>query len=421
MGKYNQDKRTGREYKGVMELFADKGMCCGCTACMSACAHGAIRMQPDEEGFLYPHIDASLCVECGRCKTVCTFQNGYDKSRSAKVPEGYAVKHKDEAVREASRSGGMFTAISDYVLELGGSVYGAGFGEHFKVVHKCAHTREERDEFRGSKYVQSDLGDCFKEIKEKLKNGEKVLFSGTACQTAALRVYCGLDLRKNLYLVDIVCHGVPSPLMWQEFLKLREDELKGQVEAVDFRNKRKFGWKAHHESIVVRGEEYSSRVYTSLFYKDVTLRPSCYNCIYTNERRPSDITLADFWGSEKAVPGFHEDDKGCSLVLGNTKKGCAWIRKVLKNVDYVDVTGYKYRHVNMRKPSPKPDDRDEFWQDYFAHGFRYVAEKYTAYHYEPYAKRVLKRVLAKMGLLTWVKKLYGAVKGASNRGKGTED
>ncbi len=393
-----------------MELFDEKGKCCGCTACMSICPRNAIHMEPDEEGFLYPHVNQDLCVNCGLCKTVCTFQNGYDKTKSAKIPAAYAIKHKDENIRAHSRSGGMFTAISNYVLGLGGTVYGAGFGEHFKVEHKCAHTPKERDEFRGSKYVQSDLGGCFREIKEKLQNGERVLFSGTACQTAALRQYCGAPLRRNLYLVDIVCHGVPSPRIWQDFLALREKELHGKVTAVDFRDKEKFGWEAHYESLTIRGKKQSSRLYTGIFYKDAILRPSCYNCIYTNKRRPSDITLADFWGHEKAAPGFHEDDKGCSLVLGNTHKGRAWILKVIDEVDYVDVTGYKYRHINMHRPTTRPENRDEFWKDYFEHDFRYVAEKYTHYRYVPYPKRMLKNVLAKLGIKPKPKKKKKAAK-----------
>lgn len=381
-----------------MDLIIDKGKCCGCSACMSICPKDAITMQPDKEGFLYPHIDDKLCVNCGLCKKVCTFQNGYDKGKSAEVPTGYAVKHKDENIRLDSRSGGMFTALSDYVLDtLGGVVYGAGYEEHFKVVHKCAKTKEERDEFRGSKYVQSDLKGCFREIKERLKNNEVVLFSGTACQTAALRQYCGEKLEKNLYLVDIVCHGVPSPMIWQDFLNMREKEFHGKVQKVNFRDKIRFGWNTHHETIVVKGKELSSRIYTKIFYKDAMLRPSCYQCIYTNKQRPSDVTLADFWGHEKAVPRFHEDNKGLSLVLGNTQKGCDWIQSVLNTVDYVDVTGYPYRHTNMKRPTARPDDREKVWAEYFDKGFVYVAEKYANYQYKSYFSRTLENLLNKLG------------------------
>lgn len=381
-----------------MDLIIDKGKCCGCSACMSICPKDAITMQSDKEGFLYPHINDELCVNCGLCKKVCTFQNGYDKEKSAEVPAGYAIKHKNEDIRANSRSGGMFTALSDHILDtLGGVVYGAGYEEHFKVVHKCAHTKEERDEFRGSKYVQSDMNGCFREIKERLKNNETVLFSGTACQTAALRQYCGEKLEKNLYLVDIVCHGVPSPMIWQDFLKTREKEFHGKVEKVDFRNKRKFGWNTHHETIVIKGKEISSRIYTKLFYKDAMLRPSCYQCIYTNKQRPSDVTLADFWGHEKAVPEFHTDNKGLSLVLGNTEKGRKWIESVLDSVDYIDVTGYPYRHTNMKRPTTRPEDREQVWEEYFDKGFVHVAEKYAGYQYKSYASRIMEDFLEKIG------------------------
>ncbi|MBQ9119743.1 MAG: Coenzyme F420 hydrogenase/dehydrogenase, beta subunit C-terminal domain [Lachnospiraceae bacterium] len=396
-----------------MKLFEEKGNCCGCTACMSICPRGAIRMEPDAEGFLYPQVDDEKCVNCGLCKTVCVFQNGYEREETEPKQTGYAVKHKKEEVREASRSGGMFTAISDYILESGGTIYGAGYGEHFKVIHKCATTAGERDELRGSKYVQSELGNCFLEIKEKLSAGEKVLFSGTPCQTAALRAYCGEKLRKKLYLVDILCHGVPSDLMWQEFLRLREKELRGKVEQVDFRNKKRFGWQAHHESLVVKGAEYSSKIYASLYGRNMMLRPSCYQCIYTNKCRPSDVTLADFWGHEKAVPGFHEDDKGCSLVLGNTKKGRAWIRKVLEEIEWQEVTGYPYRHSAMRRPVEKPGEREQFFADYRENGFSYVAEKYGDYRPEPYIVIRAKAMLRKLGgekLYRFLRRLYRGIK-----------
>ncbi|MDE7424290.1 MAG: Coenzyme F420 hydrogenase/dehydrogenase, beta subunit C-terminal domain [Lachnospiraceae bacterium] len=381
-----------------MDLIIDKGKCCGCSACMSICPKDAITMQPDKEGFLYPHINDELCVNCGLCKKVCTFQNGYDKEKSAAVPAGYAIKHKDEDIRANSRSGGMFTALSDYVLDtLGGVVYGAGYGDHFKVIHKCAHTKEERNEFRGSKYVQSDMNGCFREIKEHLKNNETVLFSGTACQTAALRQYCGEKLEKNLYLVDIVCHGVPSPMIWQDFLKMREKEFHGKIEKVNFRNKLQFGWNAHHETIVIKGNELSSRIFAKLFSKAAIYRPSCYQCIYTNKQRPSDVTLADFWGHEKAVPGFHTDNKGLSLVLGNTEKGRKWIESVLDKVDYIDVTGYPYRHTNMKRPTTRPENREQVWAEYFDKGFVYVAKKYADHEYKSYASHTMEAFLEKLG------------------------
>lgn len=192
--------------------------CCGCTACASICNHNAITMQPDALGFLYPVVDENKCTDCGLCENVCAFNNNYDRSQNLPQPIAYAARHKDMHEVETSRSGAAFIAISDWILEQGGVVYGAGYTDHFRVVHKRAVTKEERKEFKGSKYVQSDLNTVFRSIKQDLKQGLIVLFSGTPCQTSGLASYIGKYLRDNLYLIDIVCHGVPSPYIWRDYL-----------------------------------------------------------------------------------------------------------------------------------------------------------------------------------------------------------
>lgn len=174
-----------------MIQITDKSQCCGCTACASICAHDAITMQPDVMGFLYPVVDKDKCVDCGLCEKVCAFNDHYDTSLNLPKPDAYAARHKDMHEVETSRSGAAFIAISDYVLENGGVVYGAGYANHFRVVHKRATTKEERDEFKGSKYVQSDLDHVFRQVKKDLKDGLTVLFSGTPCQTAGLNSYIG--------------------------------------------------------------------------------------------------------------------------------------------------------------------------------------------------------------------------------------
>ncbi len=189
-----------------MIQITDKSKCCGCTACTSVCTHMAITMKPDVLGFLYPIIDESKCTNCGLCEKVCSFHSDYDKSSNLLEPDVYAACHKNMEEIEHSRSGAMFVAVSDWVLAQGGVVYGAGFTDHFRVVHKRATTCQERDEFRGSKYVQSDLNDVFLQIANDLKIGMIVLFTGTPCQTSGLRSFLKLK-RVNadkLYLVDIV-------------------------------------------------------------------------------------------------------------------------------------------------------------------------------------------------------------------------
>lgn len=276
-----------------MIQIKDKADCCGCTACVSICPKDAITMEPDTLGFKYPKVDLDKCIDCGLCEKVCAFNDNYDKSLNLKEPEIYAARHKDIHEIETSRSGAAFIAISDYILENGGIVYGVGYKDHFRVAHKRATTKEERNEFKGSKYVQSDLDGIFRQVKEDLKQGNTVLFSGTPCQTAGLNSYIGNKLRENLVLVDIVCHGVPGPYMWRDYLDYLEKKQGSKICWVNFRDKQEYGWAAHKETFkFVKGEGKMS--FTYLFYQNIMFRHSCGKCHFANTQRPSDITIADF-------------------------------------------------------------------------------------------------------------------------------
>lgn len=222
--------------------------CCGCTACASICNHDAITMKPDTLGFLYPEVDTTKCTDCGLCEKVCSFNDNYDTSLNLSEPLAFGARHKDMGEVETSRSGAAFIAISDYFLKHGGVVYGVGYTDHFRVVHKRATTVAERNEFKGSKYVQSDLTGVFRQVKQDLQNGMLVLFSGTPCQIAGLASYIGTKLQENLYLVDIVCHGVPGPYIWRDYIKYLEEKQGDEIVMVNFRDKQKFGWSAHHET-----------------------------------------------------------------------------------------------------------------------------------------------------------------------------
>lgn len=301
--------------------IVDPKDCCGCTACASICAHDAITMEPDGMGFLYPIVDSSKCINCGLCESVCAFNNHYDTSANYPTPNCYGARHKDMAEVETSRSGAAFIALSDVVLNAGGVVYGAGYAEHFRVVHKRAVTRKERDEFKGSKYVQSDLQGVFKQVKKDLRDGLIVLFSGTPCQTAGLASFIGKKLSENLYLIDIICHGVPSPYIWEDFLDYIEKKHGSSVCYVNFRDKEKFGWHNHVETFKFVKMGGGKMSFSFLFYRHIIFRKSCGNCYFCNTQRPSDITLGDFWGWEKTNPDINKDDKGISLLLINTEKG----------------------------------------------------------------------------------------------------
>lgn len=360
-----------------MIQIKDKADCCGCTACASICPKDAITMEPDTLGFKYPKVDLDKCIDCGLCEKVCAFNDNYDKSLNLKEPEIYAARHKDIHEIETSRSGAAFIAISDYILENGGIVYGVGYKDHFRVAHKRATTKEERNEFKGSKYVQSDLDGIFRQVKEDLKQGNTVLFSGTPCQTAGLNSYIGKKFRENLVLVDIVCHGVPSPYIWQDYLTYLENKYKSKIIKVNFRDKSRIGWSGHIESFVFANKnKVELDVFKYLFGKNIMLRSSCGSCVFTNFNRPSDITIGDYWGWEKISKDFNDDNKGCSLLFINTIKGQILLNKISNNLFLLKSDKEKSVQPNLESPSVLDKKNTDFKIDFQRRGFKYVAKKY---------------------------------------------
>lgn len=356
--------------------------CCGCTACAAVCPKEAISMQPDTMGFRYPAIDYTRCVECGLCEKVCSFNDAYPTPDNFPLPLPFGARLKDTDEMMKSRSGGAFTAFSDWILEKDGVIYGCGYKGHFTVTHKRAVTAEERDEFRGSKYVQSELGGIFRSVREDLRQGRWVLFSGTPCQTSGLASFLPSALKERLLMVDIVCHGVPAPEIWKGYLAHVESKERMEVIGVDFRDKKRFGWKAHKETLTLMDREngnekaYSSDAYTYLFYRHIMLRSSCGECKYCNLRRPSDLTLADFWGWEKTGTTLNEDDRGLSLVLVNTQKGKRVFDETLHLLETFsprleDCMQGHLKHTTILNPL-----HEEFRRDYEKKGFEYILKKY---------------------------------------------
>ena len=356
----------------------EKKDCCGCSACESICAHHAITMCPDVLGFLYPKVDNEKCIDCGACVKVCAFHADYDTGLNMTVPEAYGVRHKDLHEVETSQSGAAFIAFSDWILKQGGVVYGAGYTDHFRVVHKRAATMEERAEFKGSKYVQSDMNTVFRQVKKDLQEGRIVLFSGTPCQTSGLASYIGKSLRSGLYLIDLICHGVPGPFVWRDYLRYLERKENLPLTSVNFRDKSKSGWHSHVESFrFADTSTYTYMFYTHMFYTHILLRYSCGVCPYTNLQRPSDVTIGDFWGVEKTgAAGLAADDKGCSLVLVNTEKGREWFDQVRGDLEYVPVRPEECLQPNLQHPSVLHPRRAAFERDYTEKGFMYVMKKY---------------------------------------------
>lgn len=326
----------------------DKKDCCGCHACATICGKHCITMQSDEEGFLFPVVDRNACVDCGLCEKVCPIINRNEPRRPLKV---YASKNKNEEIRRQSSSGGIFTLLAELVINEGGIVFGARFDKDWNVVHGWTDTIEGIAAFRGSKYVQSTIGNTYREVREFLKQGRKVLFSGTPCQIAGLKNYL-LKEYENLITVDVVCHGVPSPLVWRKYLdnlceKLRTkcgigknlvplsiDELP-VITGISFRDKtngwQKFGFRVRYaaskaaknmvsESVIKEMyEDVTTNPYLVGFVKDLYLRTSCHHCAVREGRSHSDFTIADFWGVQNFYPEF-DNDQGVSLVFLNTSR-----------------------------------------------------------------------------------------------------
>lgn len=292
--------------------------------------------------------------------------------------QAYAVKHKNEAVRAASRSGGVFTALTDAVLDAGGVVYGCALDEHFEAEHRRAATREERDAFRGSKYVQSRMGDTYLQVKADLENGTPVLFSGTPCQVDGLLSFlqaAHVD-RTQLITLDILCHGVPSPRVWRDYLQYASNGRT--VKSVDFRDKTRFGWRDSVDTMVFQeGETRSSKNYNTLFYGHNTLRESCFVCPYKTTQRTSDITIGDYWGIEKLDASL-DDDKGVSLVLLNTPHGEALWNSCKGNLLVEEFPLALSLQPVLRGNFPPPAERRTFWADYARLPFAEVLQKYTA-------------------------------------------
>lgn len=379
--------------------ITNKANCCGCTACASICSHKAISMQPDSLGFLYPKVDINKCTNCGLCEKICAFNSNYDKSLNFNEPEAYGARHKNILEVETSRSGGAFIAISDWIIEQGGVVYGVGYDNQFKVIHKRAITKEERNEFKGSKYVQSDLNSVFVQIKNDLKEGKIVLFSGTPCQTSGLNSFIGKKLRQNLYLLDIVCHGVPSPYIWRDYIKYYENKYKRLIISVNFRDKKLYGWNSHKETFILdNGVKISPRhhPYSMLFSKTLMYRESCGNCYFCNTTRPSDITIADFWGWEKTDRNINKDNKGVSLLLINTEKGKRVFEAAKENLYTIKANLSDCLQHNLKQPTLLDKNRNTFIKDYESRGFEFVLKKYAHISFKDKLLTLLSRIKHKI-------------------------
>lgn len=298
--------------------------CSGCGACHAVCPAQCITMRADSEGFLYPVVDKTVCIDCGLCEKVCPGLHPYEEHPPLRA---FAALHKDEAIRMASSSGGIFYMLAERTIEAGGVVFGARFDDEWQVTLDYAETMEGVKKFMGSKYVQARTGTAYRDAECFLRQGRKVLFTGTPCQMAGLHHY----LRREydyLTTVDIVCHGVPSPKVWRRYLDETVTAAQ-RIGDVRFRDKCD-GWRRFHFVLSYGKEEQRAKIcswhqenpYMRAFLLNISLRPSCHACHAKGGRSQSDLTIADFWGIERVLPEM-DDDKGTSLLLIHTDKGAA--------------------------------------------------------------------------------------------------
>lgn len=353
----------------------NKYSCSGCTACKFLCPVDAIEMIRDEEGFKYPQINQDKCINCNKCVNVCP---NVKKSSDNEIIEAYGVKHKNLTERTTSRSGGAFIAISDYILKNEGIVYGSKLNEDFSVSHNRATNKEERDLFKGSKYVQSSMNDIIDQVKKDLENNKQVLFTGTPCQVAGIAAAIPNKLKNNLYLCDLLCHAVPSPMIYEEYLKFIEEKFNKKIKKFIFRDK-SFGWSTNYETIIFEdGSKETCGYFRDLFFRHNTVRPSCYNCNYANTNRIGDLTIGDFWGVDELNPEFY-DEIGVSLIMINNQKGKEIFENIKSDIDVVECTidnCIKYS-CTLSGSCEEPKTRKEFWNDYMSHDFKFIIDKYA--------------------------------------------
>lgn len=307
--------------------LASTDQCTGCSACASICPTKSITMREDKEGFLQPHIDTDTCIKCHKCEKTCPIISPISIPTDFET-QAFAAINKDDAVRMRSSSGGMFHALAKWTIEQGGAVFGARFNDQWEVVHDYTESIEGIEPFMRSKYVQSRIGDTFKQAKQFLDQGRQVLFVGTPCQIGGLKSYLKKDY-ENLLAVDIICHGASSPKVWRESLK---DTLKGDTLLdFNFRDKQN-GWKGFEcvitTSAATQRKDPFENPYFRGFLKDVYQRPSCYTCKFRGVHRIADVTLADAWGIPNYCPEM-DDNKGTSLLLLHTLKSTIIIDKIL--------------------------------------------------------------------------------------------
>lgn len=361
----------------------EKAKCCGCNACGDACSKQAISFKIDIEGFWYPEVDKDKCINCGMCEKVCPIINIEElKKNDLPRSECYAAEHKNLEVIFDSTSGGLFSALADIMYKTGGYVGGAVFNDDFTVRQYISNNKSDLQRLRSSKYLQSNSVGFYRQVKQLLASGEKVLVCGTPCQMVALRAFLHKDY-ENLIIADFICRGINSPKVWLKYIKSFEERYGSPVVYVKAKSK-EYGWRNLTQKVILadgrhiyetRGQSNFTKGYLQT---NAYCRPSCYDCKFKGFPRISDITLADFWGIEKIAQSM-EKDLGTSLVMVNSQKGKAFFEKAKARAKTIQVPFESVLAGNLAlvKSLDAPlVDRKLFFEDLDKLTFTEMAAKY---------------------------------------------
>lgn len=369
--------------------------CTGCTACYSVCKHGAVSLYNDEQGFVYPMFNTDNCIECNLCNKVCPVLN-FEK-RNASYLRIYAARTKNDDVLMRSSSGGLFYMLASHIItQKKGVVFGVIY-DNMVVKHTFTETLEGIRAFHGSKYVQSEVRGIYEKVKDFLNQGRFVFFSGTPCQVMALRLYLRKDY-DNLLTMDVICHSVPSPLIFKEYVDYVESVHHNQLVSIDMRNKAN-GWshKFYYcynfkDGTSLGDDKLKVEHWGKLFFSGLITRPSCNQCRFTNFRRVGDITLADFWDDRKKKPEAYSN-KGTSLMIVSSMKGLDVFESIRSSVYNWEITEEEALQPCLIAPYEPNPMREAFWQYHNKYGFKKSYRRYFKTSLYSKCKHRIKKIL----------------------------
>lgn len=394
-----------------MIKIKNKSDCTGCTACANICPKNAIEMVVDEEGFKYPKINKDKCINCDLCSKICPMlKKGIQEDNSIKF---YGVYNKNNEIKKNSTSGGFFTALAEKIIENKGIVYGAKFDENFDVIHCGVESKEELSYFRGSKYVQSDLKMIFRDVKDKLENNRMVLFSGTPCQIYGLKAFLQRDYN-NLYCVEVICHGVPSPMLYEKYRDYKIKKYKSDIKRLSFREKT-YGYGSSTMTIEFKNGKKYSRGHESdelikAFLRGYCSRETCYSCKFKSFGTVGDFKMGDLWNAEKYLGEKFKD--GATLIITCSQKAEKILEQLEDKIQLKEIDKQKSEYYNgngknsmsmILNSADRPKERGEFLKNVNIMGIERAKNKYLKMTYKEYVKMRLKPVLYKFKILDKIK------------------